>query len=78
MMSEREQTLIALGLALPPAPKAFAVYTPVIVCGNLAFVSGQAPIDENGQMIKGKLGKGELTLEQGYHAARCCVSSNSL
>ncbi len=71
-MSEIEQKLTLLGLTLPPATPAFAVYTPVVVHGNLAFVSGQAPIDESGQMIKGKVGK-ELTVEQGYHAARCCV-----
>ena len=35
------------------------------------FVSGQISISENGELIKGKIGK-ELTTEDGYNAAKRC------
>lgn len=37
--------------------------------GNLAYISGQGAFDDNGNLIKGKIGK-ELSLEEGYDAAR--------
>ena len=39
--------------------------------GNLLFISGQISIDENENLIKGKIGK-NLSLDQGYHAAQRC------
>ena len=43
----------------------------------MLFVSGQISIDENGQLIKGKVGK-DLDTESGYNAAkRCALSINS-
>jgi len=44
------------------------------ISGNLLFISGQISIDENGQLIKGKLGK-DLTTEEGYSAAKRCALS---
>ena len=35
------------------------------------FVSGQISISENGELIKGKIGK-KLTTEDGYNAAKRC------
>ena len=37
----------------------------------MLFVSGQISIDENGSLIKGKLGK-DLNTEDGYNAAKRC------
>ena len=37
----------------------------------MLFISGQISIDENGQLIKGKIGK-DLSTEQGYDAAKRC------
>ena len=39
--------------------------------GKLLFISGQISIDENGQLIKGKVGK-DLDTEAGYNAAKRC------
>ena len=39
--------------------------------GNLLYISGQISIDSKGKLINGKLGK-DLTVEQGYEAARRC------
>ena len=38
------------------------------------FISGQISIDENGKLIKGKLGK-DLNTEEGYSAAKRCALS---
>ena len=40
----------------------------------LLYISGQLPIDVNGKMIKGKIGK-DLTLEDGQRASRLCVAN---
>ena len=37
--------------------------------GNLAYISGQGPFDDNGKLITGKVGK-DLTKEEGYEAAK--------
>ena len=61
--------LAALGLELPPAPKPVAVYKPVVVCGNLAYVSGHGPVRTDRTLITGVVGK-DLTLDEGKAAAR--------
>ena len=39
---------------------------------NLLYISGQLPIDSDGKILKGKVGK-ELTLEDGQKASKLCV-----
>jgi enamine deaminase RidA (YjgF/YER057c/UK114 family) len=58
-----------LGLELPPAPIPLGIYKPVLVIGNLLYVSGQGPLKTDGTLIKGKVGK-ELSMEEGKLAAR--------
>lgn len=60
-----------LGLTIPPAAIPAAAYIPAVQSGNLVFVSGQLP-SENGELIRGILGK-DLVVEDGYHAARLCA-----
>ena len=64
-----EARLAELKLELPPAPKPMGVYKPVVVVGNLAYVSGHGPLKPDLSLIKGRVGA-ELTLEQGKAAAR--------
>nr|BAL53676.1 translation initiation inhibitor [uncultured Planctomycetota bacterium] len=65
-----EKRLQELHLTLPPAPKPVAVYKPAILVGNLLYVSGHGPLTPEGKIgICGKVGA-DLTLEQGYQAAR--------
>lgn len=64
-----EQQLQQLGLQLPPAPPAGGVYHPVVREGNLLYVSGQGPVQQDGSLIKGKIGK-DLDVEAGKLAAR--------
>lgn len=67
-----EKRLVELGLQLPPAPRPVASYIPVSRAGNLAFVSGQIPMDQGKVTAAGKVG-GDLDLEAGVEAARRCV-----
>ena len=51
-----EERLRDLKLDLPPAPKPVAVYKPLVVVGNLAFVSGHGPLKSDKTLITGRLG----------------------
>lgn len=64
-----EARLKELGLELPPAPKAMGVYKPVVVTGNLAYLSGHGPLQNDGTLITGRVGS-ETDLEGGVAAAR--------
>jgi len=58
-----------LGLELPPAPKPVGVYKPLVVVGDLAYLSGHGPLRSDKSLITGKVGA-DLSLEQGKLAAR--------
>jgi enamine deaminase RidA (YjgF/YER057c/UK114 family) len=64
-----EQRLVSLQLILPPAPKPVAVYKPLVVLGNVAYVSGHGPLRADGSLITGVVGR-DLSLEEGKAAAR--------
>jgi enamine deaminase RidA (YjgF/YER057c/UK114 family) len=64
-----EARLAELKLELPPAPKPAGVYQPLVVVGNLAFVSGHGPVKPDGEMIVGRIGS-ETDLQGGYQSAR--------
>ena len=68
-MSSIEEKIKKLGLELPPPPAAAGIYHPVVINGNLLYVSGQGPYLSDSTLIKGKVGK-DLTLEEGQMAAR--------
>jgi enamine deaminase RidA (YjgF/YER057c/UK114 family) len=65
-----EDRLTKLGLELPPPPKPAGVYKPVVVVGNLAYVSGHGPLKSDGSMIIGKLTGEAGQVEIGQQAAR--------
>lgn len=69
MSTDIESKLIELGIILPSAPKPVGVYKPVLVTGNLLYVSGQGPLRSDGSLIKGRLGE-DMDLEAGKLAAR--------
>ena len=64
-----ETRLKEIGLELPPAVKPIGNYVPAVRTGNLVFLSGHGPLRNDGTRITGKVGA-DLTLEQGYEAAR--------
>lgn len=67
-----EQRVKELGIQLVPPEKSVANYLPYVRTGNLIVFSGKVPTDEEGNLIKGKLGS-DLNTEQGYAAARSCA-----
>jgi enamine deaminase RidA (YjgF/YER057c/UK114 family) len=64
-----EEKLQELGLELPPAPSPGGVYKPVVVAGNMAYVSGHGPVMPDGSMLTGRVGE-DVDLEAGQRAAR--------
>ncbi len=60
-----------LGITLPVATPPVASYVPVVIEGNLVYVSGQLPLHD-GQLIAGHLGK-DVSLEEGQRAAQLCA-----
>ena len=53
-----EARLKELGLVLPKLPKPVANYLPYRLVGNVLYLAGQGPRDENGNSLTGKLGAG--------------------
>ncbi len=64
-----EARLTELGLELPPAPKPAGVYKPLVIVGNLAYVSGHGPLLPNGTLMTGRVGA-DIDLDGGKAAAR--------
>lgn len=64
-----EAKLVELKLQLPPAPKPMGVYKPVVIVGNLAYVSGHGPLKSDGTLFTGRVG-GDVDQQFGYQAAR--------
>ena len=64
-----EARIKELNLELPPAPKPAGVYKPVVIVGNLAYVSGHGPLKSDGSMYTGRVGD-EVTEQHGIDAAR--------
>jgi hypothetical protein len=79
-MAKIEERLRALGLVLPepmqPPPGVVLPFRFVRVRGRRAFISGHGPQNADGSLAAplGKLGR-ELTVEQGYIAARLTALS---
>ena len=71
-MSQILDNLKKLNISIPDAPSPVGAYVAFKKVNNFLFISGQLPIDLNGKIIKGKIGK-DLTLDDGQKAARLCV-----
>jgi len=69
-----EQNIEKLKIKLPEAKAPVGNYVATKISGKMLFISGQISIDENGQLIKGKVGK-DLDTEAGYNAAKRCALS---
>ena len=63
-----------LKIILPDAKSPVGNYIATKISGKMLFISGQISIDENGQLIKGKVGK-DLSTNEGYNAAKRCALS---
>ena len=63
-----------LDITLPIAANPVGSYLATKIVGKLLYISGQISMNENGELIKGRLGK-ELTTKEGYEAAKRCALS---
>ena len=61
--------IVELGLELPPAPAPMGVYKPIVITGNLAYLSGHGPVQPDGTLMTGRVGD-DLDLDAGYQPAR--------
>ncbi len=66
---EHEVRFSALNLVLPPAPEPKGVYTPLLQDGRHIYISGHLPVNTDGTLCKGKIGK-DIDQEKGKLAAR--------
>jgi enamine deaminase RidA (YjgF/YER057c/UK114 family) len=64
-----EARLSELGLELPPPPKPVAVYVPLVIVGEMAYVSGHGPLRPDGSYMTGRIGA-DMDQAAGYAAAR--------
>ena len=69
-----DQKISELNINLPKAADPVGSYVAAKISGKMLFISGQISIDENGNLIKGKLGK-DLSTDDGYKAAERCALS---
>ena len=66
-----ENKIKELKINLPEAKPPVGSYVATKIVGNLLYISGQISIAENGELIKGKVGK-DLSVDDGYKAAERC------
>tara|TARA_B100001057_G_scaffold389699_1_gene397505 strand:- start:244 stop:705 length:462 start_codon:yes stop_codon:yes gene_type:complete len=69
-----DDKLNELAIKLPDAKAPVGNYVATKITGKTLYISGQISINENGELIKGKIGK-DLTTEEGYSAAKRCAMS---
>ena len=66
-----EEKINELKIKLPEAKAPVGSYLATKITGKMLFISGQISISENGELIKGKVGK-DLTTDEAYQAAKRC------
>ena len=64
-----EQRFDETGLTLPAAPRPLGVYKPFLIDGNHLYVSGHGPFNNDGSLIKGRIGD-TIEPEKGKEAAQ--------
>lgn len=71
-MSDPEQRLAELGLALPEVAAPVAAYVPAVRTGDHVYTSGQLPTRAGELVATGKVG-GDVTAEQAKECAQQCA-----
>jgi len=64
-----ESRIQELGLELPPSVPPGGIYKPLVVTGNIGYLSGHGPYLGDDKYITGRVGE-DLTLVEGQQAAR--------
>jgi enamine deaminase RidA (YjgF/YER057c/UK114 family) len=66
---DNQTRFLNLNLVLPPAPGPKGVYTPLLRDGSHLYVSGHLPLNTDGTIVRGKIGK-DIDQESGKLASR--------
>ncbi len=66
-----ETRIVELGIELPTPAQSLAIYKKIVIVDKLAYLSGHICLDEQGQIMTGRVGD-DVTVEQGAKAARRC------
>jgi len=67
-----EQKIKELSINLPKAADPVGSYVATKISGKFLFISGQISMSQDGELIKGKIGK-DLDKNKGYDAAKRCA-----
>ena len=67
-----EKRLEELSIEIPTPPSPAGSYIPVVITGNLAFVSGQIPMKEGKVVFEGKVPE-KQSLDSARNAAEICI-----
>ena len=67
-----EERLKELGIVLPSPPKPAGSYIPVVVTGNLVFVSGQIPMESGQMKYQGKVPDIQ-SIQNAQNASKLCI-----
>ena len=65
------EKLKSLGIELSSPPKPAGAYVPVVISGNLAYVSGQIPMKEGKVVFEGKVN--DQNMDTAKKSARLCA-----
>ena len=71
MTDSIDSKLAARGITLPTPAAPVAAYTPVVISGGMAYLSGQLPFGKGGDVMTGRLGE-TADVETGRKAAEAC------
>ena len=67
-----DEKLKELSIQLPTPPNPAGSYIPVVITGNLAFVSGQIPMKDGKVIFEGKVPE-KQSLDSARDAAKICI-----
>jgi len=67
-----DERLKKLGIEIPTPPSPAGSYIPVVITGNLAFVSGQIPMKEGKVVFQGKVPENQ-SVDSARDAAKICI-----
>ena len=73
-MGEREEKLAMLGYPIDDAPKAAGLYTPLVMSGNTAYLSGMVPFENGALKYSGKV-PSEVSVDLATEAAALCAAN---
>lgn len=68
-----EQRLVDLDIVLPLPGAPAGLYSPVVLSGDLLYVSGQIPTRDGAVVRTGRMGDSDITIDEAAELARVCA-----